>query len=87
MDNCPEGKHNTWPWNDQRAGSHGNSPRLIFIGSFSNQESDADVNHQAIFILKPLMAVGEGNALKSSLNRLDILHDRTQPCRMAVFHF
>lgn len=59
---------------------------LSSLASFSNQESDADIN-QLIFILKPLMAVWDGGALKNSLNRLKILHDRTQPFRMAVFHF
>lgn len=87
MDNCPEGKHNTWAWNDQRAGSPGHAPRLILTGFILPPGSDAGVNHQAMSILKPLMAVGEGNALKRSLHRLEILHERTQPCRTAVFHF
>ena len=65
-----------WPWNQEGAGSNGNLS--------SHQESKADVN-QPTSAQEPLHGkVLCGSALKSSLDRSQILYDRAPPFRLAI---
>lgn len=76
VESLPQGKHDMWPWNQEGAESNGNLS--------SHHESKADVN-QPTSAQEPLHGrVLCGSALKSSLNRSQILYNRAPPLRLAI---
>lgn len=76
VESLSQGKQDMWPWNQEGAGSNGNLS--------SHQESKADVN-QPTSAQEPLHGkVLCGSALKSSLDRSQILYDRAPPFRLAI---
>lgn len=77
----PQGKHSKWPWNQETAGSHGNSSHPPI------RRAKLMSTNQEVLTEEPLSVRAlRGSALKSGLNRIQILHNRAQPFRLAVFH-